>query len=71
MYTPAVRRDQVLAHRLKQFLNNVFDGRVEDLVLQLAEDADLSVQDLRRIEAKIRKREEAGKQKKSPRRRSG
>jgi BlaI family penicillinase repressor len=71
MYTPAVRREHVLAHRLKQFLNNVFDGRVEDLVLQLAEDADLSVEDLRRIEAKIRKREEAGKHKKSPRRRSG
>ena len=70
VYTPAVRRDQVLSQRLKQFVNNVFDGRVEDLVLHLAEETDLSAEDLRRIETKIREREEAGKQKKSPRRRS-
>jgi BlaI family penicillinase repressor len=69
VYTPAVRRDQVLSQRLKQFVNNVFDGRVEDLVLHLAEETDLSAEDLRRIETKIREREEAGKQKRSPRRR--
>jgi predicted transcriptional regulator len=59
VYTPAIRRDQVLRQRLSQFLQTVFDGQVEDLVLHLAEETDLSSEDLRRIEAKIRAREEA------------
>jgi predicted transcriptional regulator len=56
VYSPAVRRDQVMASRVTQFLQTVFDGQAEDLVLHLAEQADLSPEDLRRIEAKIRKR---------------
>lgn len=56
VYAPAVRRDQVLGHRLFEFLQTVFDGKVEDMVLQLAAEADLSPADLRRIEAKIAKR---------------
>ncbi|MBU0755910.1 MAG: BlaI/MecI/CopY family transcriptional regulator [Planctomycetes bacterium] len=59
VYTPAMEREQVLKQRVAQFLQNVFDGRVEDLVLHLAEEADLSSEDLRRIEAKIRAREES------------
>ncbi len=59
VYTPAVRRDQVLCERLTQFLHTVFDGQAEELVLHLADEADLSAADLRRIEAKIRKREKA------------
>ena len=62
VYTPKVRRDQVLKQRLAQFLQNVFDGEVENLVLHLAEETDLSSEDLRRIEAKIRAREEADKE---------
>ena len=57
VYTPAVRRDQVLRQRMTQFLHTVFDGQAADLVLHLAEEAELSTKDLRRIEAKIRKRE--------------
>jgi len=57
VYTPLVRRDQVLQQRLRQLLHHVFDGKAEDVVLQLVEDADLSAEDLRRIEAKIAKRE--------------
>ena len=57
VYTPAVRRDQVLRQRVTQFLHTVFDGQAADLVLHLAEEAELSAKDLRRIEAKIRKRE--------------
>lgn len=67
VYTPAVRRDQVLRQRLTQFLQTVFDGQAEDLVLQLAEQADLSSEDLRRIEAKIQQRQQAEKKRK-PRR---
>ena len=57
VYAPAVRRDRVLRSRLTQFLQTVFDGQAEDLVLHLVEQADLSREDLRRIDAKIRKRE--------------
>ena len=73
VYSPAIRRDQVLAHRLRDFLQNVFDGRAEDLVLHLAEEADLTTEDLRRIEAKIKEREAAEKspqpRRKEPKRR--
>jgi len=61
VYTPIVRRDQGLRQRVTQFLQTVFDGHAEDLVLHLVEEADLSAADIRRIEAKIRKREKAGK----------
>ncbi len=59
IYTPAVRRDQVMGQRVLEFLQNVFDGQAEDLVLHLADKADLSAEDLRRIEAKIQAREKA------------
>ncbi len=59
VYTPAVRRDQVFRHRVSQFLNEVFDGQAADLVLRLVEDEDLSTEELKRIEAKIREREQA------------
>lgn len=58
VYTPALRRDQVLRQRVSQLLHTVFDGQVEDLVLHLAEEAELSAEDLHRIEEKIRAREE-------------
>ena len=67
VYTPAVRRDHVLGQRLTQFLQTVFDGQAEDLVLHLAEEADLSSEDLRRIEAKIQERERADKQRRTRR----
>ena len=61
VYPPAVRRDQVLRQRASQFVKTVFDGHAEDLVLHLIEQANLSAADIRRIEAKIRKREKAKK----------
>ena len=61
VYTPIVRRDQILRQRVTQFLQTVFDGHAEDLVLHLVEEADLSAADIRRIEAKIRRREKADK----------
>lgn len=67
VYTPAVRREQVLGQRVTQFLQSVFDGQAEDLVLHLVEEAELSPDDLRRIEAKIRRRERAER---SPRRKT-
>ena len=66
VYAPAVRRDQVLGSRLAQFLQTVFDGQAEDLVLHLVEQTDLSPEDLHRIEERIRRREQAERQKRSP-----
>jgi len=57
VYQPAVRREQVLSHRLRQFLQQVFDGQAGELVLRLVEEADLSPEELRRIEARIEQRE--------------
>lgn len=59
VYRPAVRKEHVLGSRVRQFLQTVFDGQAEDLVLYLAEHTDLSGEDLRRIEAKIRKQQQA------------
>ncbi len=53
VYRPAVRREQVLSQRLKQFVQTVFDGQAGELVLRLVEQEELSDDDLRRIEAKI------------------
>ena len=61
VYAPAVGRSLILRQRLMEVLHTVFDGKVEDLVMQLAEGADLSAEDLRRIEAKIAEREREGK----------
>jgi len=59
VYAPAVDREQVLGQRLREFLHTVFDGQVETLALHLADEADLSPDVLRRIEAKIKERETA------------
>ena len=57
IYAPAVQREQVLGDRLRQFLSQVFDGQAGELVLHLVEEANLSPDDLRRIEAQIEQRE--------------
>ena len=53
VYKPAVRRELILGQRLTQFLNTVFDGQAGELVLRLVEEAELSPEELKRIEAKI------------------
>jgi predicted transcriptional regulator len=70
VYAPAVRRSSVLGQWLGQLLDNVFDGKVEDLVLQLAEDHELSAEDFRRIEARIaaREKEQARTKPRAPKR---
>lgn len=57
VYTPALRREQVLADRVADFLHTVFDGQVADLVMHLMEEGTLSAEDFERIESKIRARE--------------
>jgi predicted transcriptional regulator len=58
VYTAAVRRDQVLRQRLAEFLHTVFDDSAGELVLHLADEVELSPEDVRRIEAKIAGKEE-------------
>lgn len=57
VYKAAVRRDSVLADRLKQFVSTVFDGQAGELVLRLVEDVDLSPDVLKRLEAMIEAKE--------------
>mgnify|MGYP001822712116 CR=1 FL=1 len=52
-YKPAFRRESVLRSRLKGFLDTVFDGRADALILHLVEDESLSADELARIRAKL------------------
>lgn len=62
VYAPLVRRDQVQGQRLMQFVQQVFDGQAGELVARLVEEADLSPEDIKRIEAKIEAREKEGEE---------
>ena len=53
LYTPAFKEESVLRARLRQFIDTVFDGSTDALVLKLVEDEALTSEALRRIEAKI------------------
>ncbi|MGE0482368.1 MAG: BlaI/MecI/CopY family transcriptional regulator [Phycisphaerae bacterium] len=59
VYTPAVRREQVLGQRLRQFLQTVFDGQAGELVMHLVDEADLSPEELKQIEAQVEAKESA------------
>jgi predicted transcriptional regulator len=61
LYRAAVRKEAVLSDRLRHFLHTVFDGQAGELVLRLVEDADLSEDDLRRIEAMVDRKERAAR----------
>lgn len=53
VYRPAFRRDSIVRERLKQFLDTVFDGEAESLVLHLVEDESLGLDELRRIQRRL------------------
>ena len=60
IFKPVFKEESVLRSRLKQFIDTVFDGDTDALVLKLVEDEALNSDDLRRIEEKIeRKKGEA------------
>jgi BlaI family penicillinase repressor len=61
LYKPLRRPDAVLKDRLRQFVATVFDGKPEALVLHLVETEALSAEDLRRIERKLRAKEDERK----------
>ncbi len=58
-YKPAFRRETVLRERLRHFVDTVFDGSADSLVLHLVENEALSVDELRKIEEKIAAAEES------------
>ena len=53
IFKPVFKEESVLRSRLKQFIDTVFDGDTDALVLKLVEDEALTSDDLRRIEEKI------------------
>ncbi len=53
LYKPRHKEASVLRRRLRDFLDDVFQGDASELVLQLVKDEVLSADDLARIEAKI------------------
>lgn len=53
VYRAAHRRESVIGSRVRAFLQDVFDGKADSLVLHLVEDAALSVEELRSIERMI------------------
>ena len=52
-YRPAFRRESVLRKRLRDFVDVVFDGSADSLVMQLLETDRLSVEELREIERQL------------------
>ncbi len=57
LYRPAFRRESVLRERLRHFLDDVFEGDADSLVLHLVEDEALSPEELRRIQRKLNKKD--------------
>jgi predicted transcriptional regulator len=53
VYRPAFRKGVAQRDRLRAFIRSVFDGKADELVLQLVDDDALSEDDLRRIEKKL------------------
>lgn len=53
VYEPAFRRESVVRQRLRRFLDTVFDGEADALVLHLARDESLSGEELERIRASL------------------
>ena len=54
VYKPALKRESIVRERLRDFLDSCFDGQAESLILHLVEDETLSLDELRRIQKKLR-----------------
>ena len=57
VYKPAFARASILKERLREFLDDVFDGEAQAMVLGLVEDESLTLDELKDIEQRINKRE--------------
>ena len=47
-------RQSALRDRVRRFVDTVFDGRADDLILHLIEDTSISEEDLLRIQKKLK-----------------
>ena len=56
IYTPTKPQDQVTAGMIKEFVNRVFDGATQPLLVHLVEKSDISGDELDEIEALVRDR---------------
>jgi BlaI family penicillinase repressor len=54
VYRPAQKERSTLRQRVQAFVNTVFDGRVDDLMLHLLEDESISEADLSRLQKKLK-----------------
>ncbi|MDQ3074271.1 MAG: BlaI/MecI/CopY family transcriptional regulator [Pseudomonadota bacterium] len=54
LYSPAIERDALAVEQAGRLVDRMFGGRVSPLVAQLAEQRDLSADDLDELEALIR-----------------
>ncbi|MBZ0236501.1 MAG: BlaI/MecI/CopY family transcriptional regulator [Deltaproteobacteria bacterium] len=55
VYKPAFARASILRERLREFLDDVFDGEAQAMVLGLVEDESLTLDELKEIEKRIGK----------------
>lgn len=55
VYKPAFARASILKERLRVFLDDVFDGEAQAMVLGLVEDESLTLDELKEIEKRIGK----------------
>lgn len=56
VYTPARPKGQVIGNMVREFVQRVFNGSAEPLVMHLLDDQHLSADELREIESMLRKR---------------
>jgi BlaI family penicillinase repressor len=54
VYRPVHKEKSTLRGRVRRFVDTVFDGRVDDLILHLLEDDSISEADLARIQKKLK-----------------
>jgi BlaI family penicillinase repressor len=54
VYRPVHKEKPTLRGRVQRFVDTVFDGRVDDLILHLLEDDSISEADLARIQKKLK-----------------
>ena len=54
VYRPAQKERSTLRQRVQAFVDTVFDGRVDDLILHLLEDESISEADLSRLQKKLK-----------------
>lgn len=53
VYRPAHKEQPTLRRRVQRFVDTVFDGKIDDLILHLIEDESISDADLARIKQKV------------------